>query len=32
MSRGENAFSEESLIVALKPLGSYLPNVVVCGS
>jgi hypothetical protein len=32
MSRGEKAFSEESLIVALKPLGSYLPSVVVCGS
>lgn len=32
MTRGEKAFNEESLIVALKPLGSYLPNVVVCGS
>jgi hypothetical protein len=32
MRRGERAFHEESLIAALKPLGNYLPNVVLCGS
>ncbi len=32
MKRGERAFHERSLIAALKPLGDYLPNVVLCGS